>query len=63
LARELNMARTVWFIATVSMTIAIFVRQAICLGMHNPRRPIRWVCGAVFFLGTSKKSLYGWKRV
>jgi hypothetical protein len=43
------MARTVWFVATASLTGAIFLRQAICLGMHNPRRPIRWVCGAVLF--------------
>lgn len=43
------MARMVWFVATASMTIAVFLRQAICLGMYNPRRPIRWVCGAFFF--------------
>jgi hypothetical protein len=43
------MARAVWFVATASLTVAIFLRQAFCLGMHNPRRPIRWVCGAVLF--------------
>lgn len=43
------MARAVWFVATGCLTVAIFLRQAFCLGMHNPRQPIRWVCGAVLF--------------
>ena len=47
LASELTVARTARFIATVSLTIAIFLGQAIGYYMHNPRRPIRRVCGAV----------------